>query len=284
MDLVVSVADMASRAGSLKIEGKSMGFVPTMGYLHEGHLSLMRRARAECGVLVVSIFVNPTQFAPGEDYKTYPRDTARDRALAEKEGVDILFCPTATDIYPEGDVTHVEVDRLTAGLCGKSRPGHFRGVTTVVTKLFHIVQPDIAYFGQKDAQQAAAIKRMVHDLHMPLQIVVCPIVREPDGLAMSSRNMYLSPEERRSATVLYRALGKAKALYGAGERRADVLVASTKNLIAQKKGVKLEYVEAVDPETMEPVKTADRPTLVALAARVGKARLIDNVVLGAEKE
>ena len=249
-----------------------------MGALHAGHLSLVRGARASCDAVVASIFVNPTQFGPNEDLAKYPRSFERDRELLEDEGVEILFAPSVEEMYPAGSVTWVTVEELSGKLDGRSRPGHFRGVTTVVSKLFHIVEPDVAVFGQKDAAQVAIIRRMVRDLHLPVEIVVCPIVREPDGLAMSSRNSYLDPEQRKHALVLHRSLMRVKHLADAGERDAAKLAAVGRAEF-DKGPVRLDYFELVDPENLDPVDDVSGGALVAVAAFVGTTRLIDNVVL-----
>jgi pantoate--beta-alanine ligase len=259
--------------------GKRFGLVPTMGALHEGHLSLVRAARAQCDLVAASLFVNPIQFGPGEDLATYPRDFARDRQLLEKEGVDFLFAPGVEEMYPAGAVTFVTVENLSDKLCGRSRPGHFRGVTTVVSKLFNIVEPDVAFFGQKDAAQAAIIRRMVRDLNIPVQIVTCPIVREADGLAMSSRNAYLDPHQRRAAPVLYRSLLEVQRRFEEGEHNASRLIEAGKRAVAEEPAVRLDYFEIVDRETLDPVDDISRGALVAVAAFVGRTRLIDNVVL-----
>ena len=259
--------------------GKRLGFVPTMGALHEGHLSLVRAAKSACDVVAVSIFVNPLQFGPTEDLAKYPRTFERDSGLLEKEAVDILFAPTPAEMYPTEAVTYVTVEGLSEKLCGSSRPGHFRGVTTVVAKLFHIVEPDKAFFGQKDAAQCAIIRRMVQDLNLPIEIVVCPIVREPDGLAMSSRNAYLDPQQRKSALALHRSLMEIKNRFDRGERSASNLTAAGKELLWQEDGVRLDYLEIVDPSTLDPLAQLNKPALVAVAAFVGTTRLIDNVVL-----
>ena len=263
----------------LRSEGKTIGFVPTMGYFHEGHLSLMRKARQECDVVVVSIYVNPLQFGPREDFNRYPRDIERDLKMAESVGVDIVFAPTDEEMYPEGYQTFVEVTELTRGLEGIHRPGHFRGVTTVVAKLFNIVLPHKAYFGEKDFQQLRVVQKMVRDLNFPVEIVPCPTVREEDGLAMSSRNTYLSPDERKAATILYRSLKAADELFKSGERNATRLKAKVWEVLATEPLVRPQYVEIVDVETLEPVYTVDRPSVILLAAFVGQARLIDEWVL-----
>ncbi len=257
-----------------------VGLVPTMGYLHEGHLSLVRRARAECDYVVVSIFVNPTQFGPKEDLSKYPRDLDRDLGLMEPLGVDLVWMPTAESMYPKGYQTWVEVEAVTRPLEGAMRPGHFRGVTTVVAKLFNEVQPQRAYFGQKDAQQAAVIRQMTRDLNYPIEIVVCPIVREPDGLAMSSRNVYLDAEERKAATVLYRSLNAAKNVYYNGERDAEELRRIMREVIATEPLAQMQYVSCADYDTLEELETVTGKTLLSMAVFLGKTRLIDNIVLG----
>jgi len=284
MLVVDKIARLREEISKLRKEGKSIGFVPTMGYLHEGHLSLVRKAKEENDAVVVSIFVNPTQFAPGEDFERYPRDLERDKKLLVEEGVDILFLPTVEEMYPRGFSTYVEVTGLlTNTLCGAKRPGHFRGVTTVVSKLFNIVMPDRAYFGKKDYQQLKVIERMVKDLNFPIEIVGCPIIREGDGLAMSSRNVYLSPEERKAATVLYRSLLFAKKYFDSGRKDANLLKRKLEELINSEPLVKkIDYVEIVDGETLEPVKQLYPGVLIALAVFIGKARLIDNWVIGEE--
>ncbi len=266
------------------MRGDVVGFVPTMGYLHEGHLSLIRIARARCDLLVVSIFVNPTQFGPNEDYNDYPRDLERDKALCEKEGVDVLFVPKVEEMYPEGFCTYVEVTgRMTEVLCGKYRPGHFRGVTTVVTKLFNIVMPHFAVFGQKDGQQLAVIKRMVRDLNLPVEIIAAPTVREQDGLAMSSRNEYLTPEERKVAPALYKSLLMAKKLIEQGERRSANIISAMRKYIEGAGPFRVQYIDIVDADTMEPLDEVRGKVMIALAAFLGKARLIDNIVIDVEK-
>jgi len=252
-----------------------------MGYFHEGHLTLMREARKETDLVVVSLFVNPTQFGPNEDFKSYPRDLDRDAAMAENVGVDMIFNPSVEEMYPQGYSTYVEVEGITGGLCGASRPGHFRGVTTVVTKLFNIVQPDRAYFGMKDYQQLKVIERMVRDLNMPLEIVSVPTVREPDGLAMSSRNTYLSPQERQAALVLRKALDYAQELVGSGLRDGGDLCARVQEFIGREPLASIDYVAVVDPDSLQPVDRIGDRVLVALAVRIGKTRLIDNAVISA---
>jgi pantoate--beta-alanine ligase len=279
MKLYKKINSIQKEIARLKREGKKIGFIPTMGYLHEGHLSLMRKARKENDIVVISIFVNPTQFGPREDYNRYPRDLNRDLKLAREVGVDIVFYPSVEEMYPSKYRTYVEVEELSDLLCGKSRPGHFRGVTTVCTKLFNIVQPDVAYFGQKDAQQAIIIKQMVRDLNFPLKIKVLPIVREKDGLAMSSRNVYLSSQEREEATVLYQSLKTAHQMVKTGIKDAGRIKRQVKNMISEKATARIDYVEIVDLEDLKPVRTIDKPALLALAVWFGKARLIDNTIL-----
>ncbi len=261
-----------------------VGFVPTMGYLHDGHLSLVRCAKRDNRSVAVSIFVNPTQFGPNEDLESYPRDLDRDLSLLEAEGVDLVWTPTAEVMYPPGFQTWVEVEKITKLLEGKYRPGHFRGVTTVVAKLFNGVQPQRAYFGQKDAQQARVIQQMVRDLNYPIEIVVCPIRREPDGLAMSSRNTYLNPEERKAATVLYRALTAAKKAFEQGERDADALRKIMEDTINAEPLARLQYVSCADPDTLEELHGKVDKALLSMAVFVGKTRLIDNMLVGTGKE
>lgn len=264
-------------------QDRCVGLVPTMGALHEGHLSLVRAARERCDSVVVSIFVNPLQFGPNEDLAKYPRTFERDCELLEGENVDIVFAPPVEDMYPKDAVSYVTVEGMSEKLCGKSRPGHFRGVTTVVAKLFQIVEPETAFFGQKDAAQCAIIRRMVRDLNFPVEIVVRPIVREPDGLAMSSRNAYLSAPERKSALVLYRALTEVKASFDQGERNADKLAEIGKQVLSQEPGVRLDYLEIVDPDSLESLEGVGKTALAAVAAFVGKTRLIDNILLPPRK-
>jgi len=259
---------------------RPLGLVPTMGYLHEGHISLVRKAREESRTLAASVFVNPTQFGPSEDLATYPRDMERDLALLKEAGTDVVFAPPAEEVYPSGFDTWVSVDKLSQRLEGASRPGHFRGVATVVAKLFNIVRPDRAYFGQKDGQQCAVIRRMARDLNMGVEVVVLPTVREPDGLAMSSRNVYLTPEARRAAPVLYRALCHVREIWQQGERDAERLRQAARQMIqAESEVERLDYVSVADADTLEELDTVDRPAMVSLAAKIGKPRLIDNVLL-----
>ncbi|HHV76098.1 MAG TPA: pantoate--beta-alanine ligase [Syntrophothermus lipocalidus] len=280
MQVFTRVQEMQEWSLQQKRLGKKIGLVPTMGYLHDGHLSLVRRAKAECDVVIVSIFVNPLQFGVGEDYEEYPRDLTRDAALLEKEGVEAAFAPSVKEMYPQGYSTTVEVGgEITAKLCGKSRPGHFKGVTTVVSKLFNICLPEVAYFGQKDAQQAMIIEKMVRELNFPLRIVRGPIVRESDGLAMSSRNVYLNEEERKSALVLSQALGLARELIENGETSVGKVKEAMINLINSKPFTDIDYVEIYNGEDLSDLAEIKGKVLVALAVRVGKTRLIDNLLL-----
>jgi pantoate--beta-alanine ligase len=276
--MIVSTLDELRSARSMLDE--PVGLVPTMGFLHEGHLSLVRRAAEECASVVVSIFVNPTQFGPGEDLAAYPRDMERDLRLLEPLGVSLVWTPSPENMYPSGYQTWVEVEALTLPLEGAQRPGHFRGVTTVVAKLFNAVQPARAYFGQKDAQQVAVIRQMARDLNFPPEIVVCPTVREPDGLAMSSRNAYLEPQERQAATILYRALSAARDAYEAGERDAEKLRVLMRETIATEPLTKMQYVSCADYDTLQELETISRKALLSMAVFIGKTRLIDNFVLG----
>jgi pantoate--beta-alanine ligase len=281
MQTITSREQMFWISRDLERAGRTIGFVPTMGALHEGHLSLMREARAQCDVLVVSIFVNPTQFGPAEDFEKYPRDLDSDAALLTREKVDYLFAPTVTDIYPPGFSTYVTVEGLSEQLEGASRQGHFRGVATVVAILLNIVRPDVAFFGQKDAQQAAVLKRMVRDLAFDTRVVVLPIVREKSGLALSSRNAYLSEEQKRAATVLHRGLSQARLAYENGERDCARLLELVRSKIAAEPLARVDYISLNDAETLEPLEhIAERPALLSLAVYLGKTRLIDNMVLG----
>jgi len=279
MRIIEKVSEMQQQADAWRREGKRIAFVPTMGYLHQGHLDLLRTARRLGDLTLMSIFVNPSQFGPGEDYQSYPRDLDRDIRLATEVGTDVAFVPLPEEVYPEGYQTHVEVTEVTRNLCGRSRPVFLRGVATVVTKLFHIVKPHAAVFGEKDFQQLVTIRRMVRDLNMDVDIVGHPIVRESDGLAMSSRNVYLNAEQRRIALRLNQSLQRAQVLVDAGERRAEALLAMVKDFLTGDDGVRIDYVQLCQPETLEDVSLIDGPALLALAAWVGPARLIDNCVL-----
>lgn len=282
METIHTVAWMKQVARQARSADRLLGFVPTMGALHEGHFSLIREAKKECSPVVVSIFVNPKQFGPGEDLKKYPRSMEADRAALEKLGVDYLFAPPPEEIYPNGFRTSVLVEGLSDCLEGRSRPGHFRGVTTVVLKLFEIVQPRFAFFGRKDAQQARIIRQMAADLNLDTEIVVCPIVREPDGLALSSRNVYLKESDRRAATALYRSLDAVRHEIAAGERDAARLLAALRRVVDSEKGVSLDYAEIVDAETLEPVVSLRKTCLILVAALVGGTRLIDNALIEPE--
>jgi len=276
MEVIKSIPEMRAKIKELKRQGRVIGFVPTMGFLHEGHLSLVRLAKKKGDSVVVSIFVNPLQFGPQEDYQVYPRDPERDLSLLKKEGVHLVFMPEAEEMYPPDFQTYVEVEKLTQGLCGAYRPGHFRGVATIVLKLFNIIQPDFAVFGEKDYQQLKVIERMVKDLNLEVEIIPHPIVRERDGLAMSSRNTYLSEEERRDAVSLYQALKMAERLILDGERDANRLQALIREYLEKFPHTRVQYVELVNPETLERVSRITGPVLLALAVYVGKTRLIDN--------
>lgn len=282
MKIVETIAEVKSIVRAWKKSDASIGFVPTMGYLHAGHLSLIQRARQENDRVVVSIFVNPTQFGANEDLDSYPRDLQHDAALCENAGVDLIFHPTLEQMYPKGFCSFVDVDVLTKELCGLSRPVHFRGVCTVVSKLFHIITPDRAYFGEKDAQQLAVIKRMVQDLNMDVDVIGCPIVRETDGLAKSSRNTYLSPEERKAALVLSRSITQGKKYVQQGEKNAHTLVQAMTEIIEKEPLAKIDYVKVVDLFTMQQIDTLDRPFLAAMAVYIEKTRLIDNFIVGGE--
>lgn len=279
MKLVGTVAETKSLCRQWRRDGKRIGLVPTMGYLHEGHLSLVRASKERDDVTVVSIFVNPAQFGPNEDFKKYPRDLDKDAAYLRQAGVDALFHPEAAEMYPPGYRTYVEVEGLQDRLCGKSRPGHFRGVATIVLKLFDVVAPDRAYFGAKDAQQVLILRRMARDLDLDVEVVTCPLVREPDGLALSSRNAYLAPPERKAALALSTGLRWAEKAVAAGERDAARLVAGVRSVIESEPLARIDYVEAVDPETLDSVAELRGEVLVALAVFIGATRLIDNIRL-----
>ncbi|MGZ6346893.1 MAG: pantoate--beta-alanine ligase [Anaerolineales bacterium] len=277
MKIVTTLAETRTERSLLS---GSVGFVPTMGFLHTGHISLVKAAKSECDGVVASIFVNPTQFGPNEDLAKYPRDLPRDLALLEAAGVDLVWTPTEEVMYPSGFQTWVQVEKLTQRLEGEVRPGHFRGVTTVVAKLFNAVGPDRAYFGQKDAQQAAVVRQMTRDLDFPVEIVVCPTLREPDGLAMSSRNIYLNSEERRAATILFRALVAAKSAYESGERGAEKLRELVRATVASEPLAKMQYVSCSDYDSLEELTMVSGKALISIAVFMGKTRLIDNFVIG----
>jgi len=280
--VIESIKEMQSHSESLRLSGKRISFVPTMGYFHEGHLSLMKEARNTSDFVVTSIYVNPTQFGPKEDFSKYPRDFDRDAQMAESVGVDVIFFPSNQEMYPESYQTYVDVEKVTLNLCGMSRPGHFRGVTTICCKLFNIVKPHTAIFGKKDFQQLAAIKRMVVDLNLDLEIIGLQTFREPDGLAMSSRNVYLSKEERTSALTLIGSLKLAQKLYADGERNAAVMIKQSETLIKSAEFTDIDYIKICDAATLEDVKEIKSEVVMALAVKVGKTRLIDNSVLGEE--
>ena len=277
MNIVSSLQDL--RNARLSLDG-AVGFVPTMGFLHEGHLSLIKRAKEECQYVALSVFVNPTQFGPSEDFSKYPRDMERDLNLVKPLGVDLVWTPTPEIMYPTGYQTWVETETIARPLEGAMRPGHFKGVTTVVAKLFNAVQPQKAYFGQKDAQQAAVIRRMILDLNFPVEVIVCPTVREHDGLAMSSRNAYLDAEHRKAATVLYRALSAAKSAYDAGERNAETLRTKMKDILSAEPLAQMQYVSCADYDSLDELEIVTGKTLLSMAVMLGKTRLIDNFVLG----
>ncbi|MFH1093138.1 MAG: pantoate--beta-alanine ligase [Candidatus Omnitrophota bacterium] len=279
MKIIRNIASMQNRIKEIRKKGKTIGFVPTMGYLHSGHISLAHQSVKKCDITVMSIYVNPMQFGPREDYKKYPRDLKADVKLAKKAGVDYLFVPSDSDMYPQGFSSKVVVTNVTEMLCGVSRPGHFEGVTTVVLKLFNIIMPDAAYFGQKDAQQVIVIKKMAKDLNLPLEIKALPIVRENDGLAMSSRNSYLSKTQRLQALCLYQALSKARQLIRCKERNPAKIIAAMKRLLLRGKSVRIDYINIVDAEDLQVRKIIKGKVLIALAVFIGKVRLIDNIIV-----
>jgi len=279
MEVINTIEKVRVIIAGAKSAGKSVGFVPTMGALHEGHFSLIRAARQQCGFVVVSIFVNPTQFGPGEDIDKYPRPFDADIKACRDLGVDVVFAPSVEQMYPQKNLTWVNVEKLSEPLCGRSRPGHFRGVAAVCAKLFNIVQPDIAFFGQKDAQQAIIVQRMVADLNMPLKIVVCPTIREIDGLAMSSRNRYLTPKGRKDAVLLYAALQKAGVFIAAGQRKSSELISEMEKILKISRQIKIEYISIVDVRTLNELDEVKGKVLIALAVKIGQARFIDNIVV-----
>jgi pantoate--beta-alanine ligase len=283
MEVAKTIQEIRSLVNTVRSTGKRIGFVPTMGALHIGHISLIEAAVKDCDFVVVSIFVNPTQFGPGEDFEKYPRPLEADLKICRQAGVDVVFAPEPGEMYPAENITWVTVDKLTEPLCGKSRPGHFRGVTTVCAKLFNIVAPDVAYFGQKDAQQAIVIKRMVADLNMPLEIVICPTVREPNGLAVSSRNQYLSEQQRRDATNIYKSLQACQKLIDAGATDSHKIIDGMQKILQQIPSGQIEYISIVDAETLEDIDKIAGKVLAAVAIKVGPARLIDNILVDAVK-
>jgi pantoate--beta-alanine ligase len=274
-----SAGSLTKKVFEMKKHGKTIGFVPTMGFLHDGHMSLIRKARQDTDCVIVSIFVNPVQFGPKEDFKKYPRDLKRDFCLCEKEGADIVFTPNAREMYPENYATYINAEKITDKLCGASRPGHFRGVVTVVAKLFNITMPDIAYFGQKDSQQAVVIKRMARDLNMNLKIKVMPIIREKDGLAMSSRNVYLNQQERVQAQSIYKSLELAKELFDSGEIDSRKIINKMKQAVNKQPDARIDYIKIVDTNDLKDIKKISDKALVAMAVWIGKTRLIDNIIL-----
>ncbi len=279
MKIINDIDKMKTYARIMKKENKLVGLVPTMGYLHEGHLSIIRAARNQSDIVIVSIFVNPVQFGPDEDFEKYPRDIKKDEELLKECGVDIIFYPKKEDMYPEGFSTYVDVEKMTENLCGKSRPGHFRGVTTVVMKLFEIIKPDIAYFGQKDAQQAYVVKKMIEDLNMDITMKIMPIIREEDGLAMSSRNIYLTKPERKDTPLLYESLKLAEGLIGSGEISPKKIIKKMRDLLSEKPSLKIDYISIVDTKSLREVTTVEGEVLIAIAVFIGKTRLIDNIIL-----
>ncbi len=276
MNIVETIQEVRQIVGEWKKKGLTVGLVPTMGYLHEGHASLIEQAAKQNDKVIVSVFVNPTQFGVNEDLDSYPRDLQHDVKICEQAGGDCIFHPEPEEMYPQGFCSFVDMDVLTKELCGITRPTHFRGVCTVVNKLFNIVMPDRAYFGEKDAQQLAVIRRMVKDLNIPIEIIGCPIIREPDGLAKSSRNTYLSPEERKAALVLYKSISAGKQLVSSGEKRAEIIIQKMTEILTAEPLARIDYVKIVDAETMQPISEIDRPYLAAIAVYIGKTRLIDN--------
>ena len=281
MKLVTTITEVKTLVAKARSRGQGggVGFVPTMGAIHAGHISLVKAAVKDCDFVVVSIFVNPAQFAPGEDIETYPKTLDDDLAKCRENSVDVVFAPSAEQMYPQKNLSWVEVEKLTLPLCGRDRPSHFKGVTTVCAKLFNIVQPDTAYFGSKDAQQAIVIKRMVDDLNIPLEIVVCPTIRQKSGLAMSSRNSYLSDEEKKQATLLYAALQECELLIATGLRDSKSLIGEMRKLLAIGRDIKIDYISIVSADTLEEIDIVSGKVLIALAAKIGPARLIDNILL-----
>lgn len=279
MDIITSPKEMQQRSFAARNAGQTVAFVPTMGFLHQGHLSLLDEGRKRGDLLVLSIFVNPAQFGQGEDFEDYPRDLKRDSELAQQAGVDIIFAPQASDMYPQGYATYVDVENITTSLCGASRPGHFRGVTTVVSKLFNIVQPHLAFFGNKDFQQRAVIQRMVLDMNMPVEVIGLPIYREDDGLAMSSRNIYLSKDQRQQALTLSRSLEKARQLVISGQRSATTVIEEIRQMIAVQPLARIDYVQICHQQTLEDQDLIDSDSVLLLAVHFGQTRLIDNGIL-----
>ncbi len=284
MEVSKTIESVASLVKAARSKGKKIGLVPTMGVLHIGHISLIEAALKRCDFVAVSIFVNPTQFGLGEDFEKYPRPLDADLEICRKTGVDVVFAPTQEQMYPSENLTWVNVEKLTESLCGQSRPTHFRGVTTICVKLFNIVAPDIAFFGQKDAQQAIVIKRMVADLNMPLEIVICPTVRRPDGLAVSSRNKYLTAEQKKDAALIYRALQKCREMIGAGTTDNETIIAEMRKILGQAPSIEIEYISIVDAETLQTIDKIAGKVLAAVAVKIGPARLIDNILVDSGKK
>lgn len=283
MQVAETIKSVGELVKAARDRGQKIGFVPTMGALHVGHISLIEAAVKQCDFVVVSIFVNPTQFCPGEDFEKYPRPVDADLQICRESGVDVVFTPTTQQMYGKNNLTWVSVEKLTEPFCGRFRPGHFRGVTTVCAKLFNIVAPDLAYFGQKDAQQAIVIKKMVADLNMPLRIVICPTVRHQDGLAVSSRNQYLTEQQRKDATLIYKALQKCQEMIDSGATDTKSVIAEIRQILDKPPAINIEYASIVDAETLQPVDSIDGKIFVALAVKIGNARLIDNILLDVKK-
>lgn len=279
MEIAKTIESVRALVKDARSRGKKIGLVPTMGALHIGHISLIEAAVKKCDFVVLSIFVNPTQFGPGEDFGKYPRPIETDLEICEKYNIDVVFFPEVKEMYPTENLTWVNVEKLTGLLCGRSRPTHFRGVTTVCAKLFNIIAPDFAFFGQKDAQQAVVVKRMVTDLNMPLEIVVCPTIREPDGLAVSSRNQYLNPQQRKDATCIYKSLCKCSEMIGAGIRDTQKIITAMREILTKPSSVDIEYIAIVDPETLQNIDHVAGRILAAVAVKIGSARLIDNILV-----
>ena len=284
MEIAKTIESVRNLVKAARSQGKKIGLVPTMGALHIGHISLIEAAVKRCEFVVVSIFVNPTQFGPGEDFEKYPRPLDADLEICKKAGVDVVFAPAQEQMYGAENLTWINVEKLTEQLCGQSRPVHFRGVTTVCAKLFNIVEPDIAFFGQKDGQQAIVIKRMVADLNMPLEIAICPTIREPDGLAVSSRNKYLTPEQKKDATLIYKSLQKCREMIDARVTDSETIIAEMRKILSQAPSIKIEYISIVDAETLQTTDLIARQVLAAVAVRIGSARLIDNILVDAKKQ
>ncbi len=284
MEIAKTIESVRNLVKAARNQGKKIGLVPTMGALHIGHISLIEAAVKKCNFVVVSIFVNPTQFGPGEDFEKYPRPLDADLEICKKAGVDVVFAPTKEQMYGAENLTWINVEKLTEQLCGQSRPVHFRGVTTVCAKLFNIVEPDIAFFGQKDGQQAIVIKRMVTDLNMPLEIAICPTIREPDGLAVSSRNKYLTKQQKKDATLIYKSLQKCRQMIDARVTDSETIIAEMRKILSQAPSIKIEYISIVDAETLQTTNLIARQVLAAIAVRIGSARLIDNILVDSSKQ